>query len=112
VQEVVVSTYGSRAPSPLMAARLASLPALARPAAPSRPARRGCCFRSSPRPFVEASTARRALTLRAGGEECAYGRPERRAVDKSEWIEAEAFDPSGRTAASDARGAMVSVWFS
>ena len=80
-----------------MATHLASLSALARPAAPSRSARPRTLRFARLRPLVAASPARPrlngAFTARAGSDEAHTGEPDRRAVDKSEWIEAEAFGP-------------------
>ena len=80
-----------------MAARLTSLPALARPGASLRLAR------SQPRrvaipapPLVTPSPPHlRLFRVRAKSEEhdSHMGDPDRRAIDKSEWIEAEAFGP-------------------
>lgn len=78
-----------------MAARLAALalPA-ARPAAPLRASRARLPSAAPQQKRAAQSPANQRLgRVRAAGEQSHMGDPDRRAVDKSEWLEAEAYGP-------------------
>ena len=77
-----------------MAARLAAQLALARPAAPPRHARPQLLPAAWPLRQVAAASSLRLVRVRAGEEHASHiGDSDRRAVDKSEWLDAEAYGP-------------------